>query len=170
MAVHIRQTSQGYVRLSVCARMRPKDAFLTFVPYGISKAVEWPLVSTSLAADNKARETMRKTTMRVMSTLVLTLVASMPLAVSAEGDVEAGKQKAAVCAACHGQNGVAQIPTYPNLAGQNEQYLVMALKAYKGSQRQGGQAAIMQGQAAALTDQDIANVAAYYASLPAGGK
>ncbi|BES73600.1 c-type cytochrome [Marinobacter nanhaiticus D15-8W] len=108
--------------------------------------------------------------MRALSTLVLALVASTPLSVSAEGDVDAGKQKSAVCAACHGQNGVAQIPTYPNLAGQNEQYLVMAMKAYKGGQRQGGQAAIMQGQAAALTDQDIANLAAYYASLPAKGK
>jgi cytochrome c553 len=65
---------------------------------------------------------------------------------------------------------MAQIPTYPNLAGQNEQYLVHALKAYKAKDRSGGQAAIMQGQAAALSDEDIANVAAYFASLPAGGK
>ena len=81
----------------------------------------------------------------------------------------AGKAKAAVCAACHGQNGIAQIPTYPNLAGQNEQYLVSALKAYKNKQRSGGQAAIMQGQATGLSDTDIANLAAYYASLPADG-
>ncbi|MBZ2169302.1 c-type cytochrome [Marinobacter sp. F4216] len=90
--------------------------------------------------------------------------------VASAADVEAGKAKAAVCAACHGQNGIAQIPTYPNLAGQNEQYLVSALKAYKNKQRSGGQAAIMQGQAAALSDTDIANLAAYYASLPAGGQ
>lgn len=90
--------------------------------------------------------------------------------VAAAADAEAGKAKAAVCAACHGQNGMAQIPTYPNLAGQNEQYLVSALNAYKNKQRNGGQAAIMQGQAAALSDTDIANLAAYYASLPAGGK
>jgi cytochrome c553 len=91
-------------------------------------------------------------------------------AVASAGDVAAGKAKAAVCAACHGQNGMAQIPTYPNLAGQNEQYLVHALKAYKAKDRSGGQAAIMQGQAAALSDEDIANVAAYFSSLPAGGK
>ncbi|MCM0613569.1 c-type cytochrome [Marinobacter sediminum] len=91
-------------------------------------------------------------------------------AVAAAADVEAGKAKAAVCAACHGQNGVAQIPTYPNLAGQNEQYLKLAITAYKNKQRTGGQAAVMQGQAAALSDADIANLAAYYASLPAGGK
>ncbi|MCG2582638.1 MAG: cytochrome c [Marinobacter sp.] len=84
-------------------------------------------------------------------------------------DAEAGKAKAAVCAACHGQNGIASIPGYPNLAGQNEVYLQSALKAYKNKQRAGGQAVVMQGQAAALSDEDIANLAAYYASLPAGG-
>ncbi len=90
-------------------------------------------------------------------------------AVATAADAEAGKAKAAVCAACHGKDGIAAIPGYPNLAGQNEQYLVSALKAYKNKQRSGGQAAIMQGQAAALSDEDIANLAAYYASLPAGG-
>lgn len=88
---------------------------------------------------------------------------------NAAGDPEAGKAKAAVCAACHGQNGIAQIPGYPNLAGQNEAYLVSSLKAYKNKQRSGGQAPVMQGQAAALSDEDIANLAAYYASLPADG-
>lgn len=100
---------------------------------------------------------------------LLALGATVPVAATA-GDVEAGKAKAAVCAACHGKNGIAQIPGYPNLAGQNEQYLVSALKAYKNKQRSGGQAAIMQGQAAGLSDEDIANLAAYYASLPAGGE
>ena len=94
--------------------------------------------------------------------------AAVPAVVSA-ADAAAGKAKAAVCAACHGQNGLAQIPTYPNLAGQNEQYRVSALKAYKNKERSGGQAAIMQGQVAALSDTDIANLAAYYASLPADG-
>ncbi|MEH6560633.1 MAG: c-type cytochrome [Marinobacter sp.] len=98
------------------------------------------------------------------------LSAAVPAVASAAGDAAAGKAKAAVCAACHGQNGVAQIPMYPNLAGQHEQYLASALKAYKNKQRSGGQAAIMQGQAAALSDEDIANLAAYFASLPAGGK
>ncbi|GGC64779.1 c-type cytochrome [Marinobacter halophilus] len=84
-------------------------------------------------------------------------------------DAEAGKAKAAVCAACHGQNGISQIPMYPNLAGQKEQYLVASLKAYKNGQRQGGQSAVMQGQATGLSDADIANLAAFYASLPADG-
>jgi len=99
---------------------------------------------------------------------ILAFGAALP-AVASAADLAAGKAKAAVCAACHGANGIAQIPTYPNLAGQNEQYLVLALKAYKNKQRTGGQAVIMQGQAAALSDEDIANLAAYFASLPADG-
>ncbi|KMQ76699.1 c-type cytochrome [Marinobacter subterrani] len=99
---------------------------------------------------------------------ILAFGAALP-AVASAADLAAGKAKAAVCAACHGANGIAQIPTYPNLAGQNEQYLVLALKAYKNKQRTGGQAVIMQGQAAALSDEDIANLAAYWSSLPAGG-
>lgn len=97
--------------------------------------------------------------------LAATLAVSVPMMANAGGDVAAGKAKAGVCAACHGPAGIAMIPIYPNLAGQNEQYLVSALKAYKAKQRTGGQAAIMQGQATALSDADIANLAAYYASL-----
>ena len=97
--------------------------------------------------------------------LAATLAVSAPMMANAGGDVAAGKAKAGVCAACHGPAGVAMIPIYPNLAGQNEQYLVSALKAYKAKQRTGGQAPVMQGQAAALSDADIANLAAYYASL-----
>lgn len=100
---------------------------------------------------------------------VLLATVTVPGLANAAGDAEAGKAKAAVCAACHGKDGIAQIPGYPNLAGQNEAYLVSSLKAYKNKQRGGGQAAVMQGQATGLSDDDIANLAAYYASLPAGG-
>ncbi|MGC8120366.1 c-type cytochrome [Marinobacter sp. VGCF2001] len=95
--------------------------------------------------------------------------AMVPVTSMAAGDAAAGKAKAAVCAACHGQNGISQVPIYPNLAGQKEQYLVSALKAYKAGQRKGGQSAVMQGQATGLSDADIANLAAFYASLPADG-
>jgi cytochrome c553 len=81
------------------------------------------------------------------------------------GDAAAGKAKSAVCAACHGAAGIATIPTYPNLAGQNKAYLISALNAYKSKQRNGGMAVVMHGQAAALTDQDIENLAEYYSSL-----
>ncbi|HFQ5297071.1 TPA: cytochrome c [Vibrio vulnificus] len=85
--------------------------------------------------------------------------------VLAAGDVAAGQAKAAVCAACHGADGMATIPGYPNLKGQNEQYLVSAIKAYKNKERNGGLAVVMQAQASMLNDADIANLAAYYSSL-----
>ncbi|HET8903446.1 MAG TPA: cytochrome c [Saccharospirillum sp.] len=87
----------------------------------------------------------------------------------AEGDVEAGKAKSAVCAACHGANGISAVPIYPNLAGQKEAYLATVLEAYKTQERKGANAAVMWGVAGGLSEQDIANLAAYYASLPAGG-
>jgi len=95
-----------------------------------------------------------------LATSALTISADMMAA-----DAAAGKAKSAVCAACHGANGKSAIPTYPNLAGQNAPYLVSALKAYKSKQRNGGMAAVMQGQSAALSDADMENLAAYYSSL-----
>ncbi len=83
----------------------------------------------------------------------------------AAGDAAAGKAKAAVCAACHGGNGISAIPTYPNLAGQKAPYLEAALKAYKNKQRNSPTAMVMQPQAGMLSDKDIANLAAYYSSL-----
>ncbi len=103
--------------------------------------------------------------MKKLVTSVL-VVGSMAMSGSVvAGDAAAGKAKSAVCAACHGADGIAAIKTYPNLKGQNEAYLVSALKAYKTKQRNGGMAPVMQGQAAALSDADIDNLAAYYASM-----
>ena len=81
----------------------------------------------------------------------------------AAGDVEAGAEKAATCAACHGADGISEILTYPILAGQYPRYLAQALKSYRDGTRQN---AIMAGFAGALSDQDIADLAAYYSSLP----
>lgn len=103
--------------------------------------------------------------MRFKKLILTAAVVLLPMSVQAAGDAAAGEAKAATCAACHGADGIAKIPTYPNLAGQNEKYLINALKAYKNKERQGGQAAIMQGMAANLSDQDIADLAAYYAAM-----
>ncbi len=89
----------------------------------------------------------------------------LPAVSVAGGDAEKGKAKSAVCAACHGKNGVAMVPIYPNLAGQNQAYLESSLKAYRAKQRQGGQAVVMQAQAASLSDEDITNLSAYYSGL-----
>ncbi|KGY08564.1 c-type cytochrome [Vibrio sinaloensis] len=103
-----------------------------------------------------------------MKKIAIGMVIGMGLMASqamAAGDVAAGQAKAAVCAACHGADGIAVIPGYPNLKGQNEQYLVSSINAYKNKERNGGLAAVMQAQASMLSDADIANLAAYYASL-----
>ncbi|SDO42466.1 Cytochrome c553 [Halomonas shengliensis] len=83
----------------------------------------------------------------------------------AAGDPAAGEGKVAACAACHGTDGIATAPIYPNLAGQNAEYLVSSLKAYRAGERGGGMSAMMTPQAQALSDEDIADIAAYYASL-----
>ncbi len=89
----------------------------------------------------------------------LTLLA--PVAGVAGGDAENGKALSVTCAACHGADGNSTIPTNPKLAGQYESYLVQALNDYKSKARDN---AIMGGFAAALSDQDIRDLAAYFAS------
>ena len=74
----------------------------------------------------------------------------------------AGKAKAAVCAACHGAEGVSANPAWPSLAGQQEAYLVNALKAYRTGARQNP---MMAGMAKGLSDADIGQIAAYFTSL-----
>lgn len=81
-------------------------------------------------------------------------------------DAERGRQKAAVCVACHGADGIAVITEYPNLAGQKVKYLQLAIKAYRDGERRH---AVMSPMAAGLSEQDIADIAAFYASLPPAG-
>jgi len=100
--------------------------------------------------------------------VALAITAILPAVAMAAGDAGAGKAKAAMCAGCHGAEGTALAPQYPNLAGQNAQFLENSIKAYKAQERTGGNAAMMYGMVGALADQDIADVAAYYASLPRG--
>jgi len=79
----------------------------------------------------------------------------------AAGDVEAGKARASACVACHGANGEGVAPN-PGLAGKTEDQLIQAMKDYKSGKREN---AVMKAFASPLNDQDIANLAAYYASL-----
>ncbi|MFP4262724.1 MAG: c-type cytochrome [Halomonas sp.] len=82
----------------------------------------------------------------------------------AEGDVAAGEEKIGTCVACHGTDGKGLAPIYPNLNGQSATYLESSLKAYRDGQREGGNAAMMTPMAKGLSDEDIADIAAYYAS------
>jgi len=77
-------------------------------------------------------------------------------------NVEAGKTKSMLCAGCHGANGISMSPNIPNLAGQKDAYLAKAIKDYKTGARKDG---MMSSVAAGISDADIADIAAYFASL-----
>lgn len=80
----------------------------------------------------------------------------------AAGNPAAGQQKSQTCAACHGPQGKSsQQPNYPILAGQHESYLYQALKGYKSGARQN---AVMNGMVSQLSDQDLQDLAAWFAS------
>jgi cytochrome c553 len=81
----------------------------------------------------------------------------------ADGDVKAGRQKALQCQTCHGLDGQAKLPDAPNLAGQTEIYLAKALKDYRGGARKNDMMSLVVRN---LKDEDIADLAAYYAAIP----
>lgn len=98
-----------------------------------------------------------------MKKLTLAVAATVMMASPAfAGDVAAGQAKAATCSACHGATGISAVPMYPNLAGQKEVYLVKQLKDFKSGARKDP---VMGAMAMPLSDADIANISAYYASL-----
>lgn len=98
---------------------------------------------------------MKKLTLAVAATVMM---ASPVFA----GDIAAGKAKAATCQACHGAEGISAVPMYPNLAGQKEAYLVKQLNDFKSGARKDP---VMSAMAMPLSEEDIANISAYYASL-----
>ncbi|WP_348673159.1 c-type cytochrome [uncultured Abyssibacter sp.] len=79
----------------------------------------------------------------------------------AKGDAEAGAQKAAACAACHGPDGNSVNPEWPKIAGQSAKYLESSLQAYKAGERQN---ALMAGQVMNLSDEDMTNLAAHFSA------
>ena len=105
--------------------------------------------------------------MHLRTTLASLLAASLVLAcgtaAASSGNAADGAKKAAACEACHGKDGNGIAPNYPALAGQYPDYLQQALHAYQSGKRTN---AIMNGMAAPLSDQDIKDLAAYFASLP----
>jgi cytochrome c553 len=93
---------------------------------------------------------------------ILLTVMLVPGAALAQ-DAKQGRQKAIQCQACHGLDGRAKIPGAAHLAGQEEIYLVKALKDFKTGARKNEMMSVL---APSLSDQDIADLAAYYASIP----
>lgn len=100
--------------------------------------------------------------MTTLKGLLTTAALLLPLAVAADGNPELGRMKSETCTACHGADGKGIAPIYPVLAGQYADYLAYALKQYRSGERNN---AIMMPLAAALSDDDIADLAAYFASL-----
>lgn len=104
-------------------------------------------------------------TVAVAIALAAGVVAGAP---ASAGSVEAGKAKVRSqgCVTCHGVDGQGTDPLYPNLAGQSEIYLEQQLKAFRSGRRRAPQMSII---AEGLSEADIADLAAYYASLSACG-
>jgi cytochrome c553 len=84
-----------------------------------------------------------------------------------EGSVEAGKAKSITCAACHGADGNSVNPAWPNLAGQNARYLLQQLQAFKAGTRSDP---LMTPQAMMLSEEDMHNLAVYYAAQQSAPK
>ena len=101
---------------------------------------------------------MKRQILTVLSAAALLAVSNVATA----ADAAAGKAKTATCAGCHGANGVSMIPTYPNLAGQKAAYLSKQIKAFRDGTRSDP---TMSAMAKGLTDDDAANIAAYYSGL-----
>ena len=103
--------------------------------------------------------------------LLVCLTFGLTAAAQAEGNPDAGKAKSAVCAACHGPDGNSMIELNPKIAGQHENYLVKQLTEFRLASSTGGAEgrnnAVMNGMAAPLSDQDIADLAAYFSSQEA---
>jgi cytochrome c553 len=93
------------------------------------------------------------------------LAASLLLAPDASlaaGNVAAGRQKALACQTCHGLDGLSKLPEAPSLAGQPEPYLVKSLNDYRQGVRKNDMMSIVVEQ---LKDQDVADLAAFYAAI-----
>jgi cytochrome c553 len=101
-----------------------------------------------------------------MKLQILTVLSAVALATAASvasaGDAAAGKAKSVTCVGCHGADGISIVPTYPNLAGQKEAYIISTLTGFRDGTRKN---ATMNPMAKPLSDADIENLAAYYSSL-----
>jgi len=98
---------------------------------------------------------------KMLLTMVISVTLAMSTSVMAAGNIAAGKTKAVMCAACHGADGNSASDMFPKLAGQGEAYLVKQLTEFKSGVRNN---VIMMPMAAGLSEQDMADVAAYFSS------
>ncbi len=92
----------------------------------------------------------------------LAAAASCSTVAHGAGDAVLGRKVMPKCQVCHGKDGLAKLPDAPHIAGQKEDYLIKALKAFKSGERKKEQMMVV---VKGLSDEDIANVAAYYSSI-----
>ncbi len=102
--------------------------------------------------------------MNYLKSVSLLLMLSAPLAATAAGNADAGATKAAICGACHGPAGISINPLWPNLAGQQEMYLVKQIKAFRDGARE---EPTMKPFVMSLSDQDAEDLAAHFSGLKA---
>ena len=167
------------ISLSVTGEDLVKNCVACHGDSGVSKNPQWP----NLAGQKPAylQETLRlfrdgKRKDRSMAPFVNKLsdqdirqlanfYSAQPLPVSASGDValvQAGKNAAAYCVACHGMRGISANSEWPNLAGQQAEYLVHQLQAFRDGERD---SLIMQNIVADYSDERFRELAAYYSQL-----
>lgn len=101
----------------------------------------------------------------IVSSMVLMF--SLAGAVNAAGNAEAGKGKAAACGGCHGLDGNSLVPTFPKLAGQGEKYIAKQLAEFKANTTRKND--MMLGMAAALSEEDAADIGAFFATQKLAG-
>ncbi len=101
-----------------------------------------------------------QSTARITTLLASTLLI-LGVGSAQAGDPAAGREKSETCAACHGESGNSPNTMYPVLAGQHESYLYHTLRTYKSGKREN---AVMNGMVSELSDQDLRDLAAFYAS------
>lgn len=99
----------------------------------------------------------------LLSAGALVIASISPPEEAPRGDPEAGRAAAATCIACHGNDGRGIGPEYPNLGGQHYSYLLKQLRAFKSGDRQ---AVLMMGQVEHLSDEQLMDIAAFYAEQP----
>jgi len=108
-----------------------------------------------------------KLSLPALSMMAWAIAATALAGPAVAGSIEAGQAKAVTCAACHGMDGNSLNPEWPSLAGQHPGYLIESLQSFRSGARQN---VLMSSMALPLTDEDIADLAAFFsAQKPAGG-
>ena len=131
-------------------------------PTEVVEAMPTPAIQADAAAAEPVPATVGAEDVSAVSTAPVASTPADTAATAVTGVVEAGKAKSAACAACHGVDGRGTAPLFPNLHDQKPEYLARQLDAFRAGTRQD---ATMTPMATSLSDQDIADLAAYYSSL-----